>query len=277
LKTQVLKLKKLVDVYKKRYYRLLAKMRKRDDEGNKDLTPRREVKAIVGRRKIPDDVKEKLLEHAVLERQLKKTSQEKSRHRDKDVLGRVLAGNIVKKYRKLTYIRKFAPKRCMMRGRNQNETLEYRRFSHTPRIPSLPNDVCNFLERDCNSRIAPGVSDTITKGKVKKQRRYLLKSLQDLHKEFQGTVQYSISYSKFCRLRPFWILFPQVKYFFLFFNFSGIVEARFAHHLKISFFNRLTEGKLVSVKNMKICLLLSKNCIMKKSCQVLQKHHCLKI
>lgn len=101
LQTKVTKLTRLVDVYKKKYYRLLARVRKMEDNG-KDLTPRREVRAIVAGRRIPVDVQEKLLEHAVLEKQLETTCQDKTRHKDKDVLGRVLAGNIVKKYRKLT-------------------------------------------------------------------------------------------------------------------------------------------------------------------------------
>ena len=52
---------------------------------------------IIGKRSIPHDIREKLVEKAVLESQLESTYRAQKRHnKDKDVRGRILAGSIVR-------------------------------------------------------------------------------------------------------------------------------------------------------------------------------------
>ncbi|XP_062532287.1 PH domain-containing protein DDB_G0287875 [Bombyx mori] len=72
-------------------------------------------------------------------------------------------------------------------------------------------DIIIFLEEDENSRICPGKNEFVSKGKIKKQKRYLTDSLKNLHKKYIATSQYKISYSSFCKLRPFWIRIPTVN------------------------------------------------------------------
>jgi hypothetical protein len=43
-----------------------------------------------------------------------------------------------------------------------------------------------------------------------KQKRYLLDSLKNLHQKFLKTNSMTIGYSSFCKLRPFWVVVPQV-------------------------------------------------------------------
>nr|CAI5849387.1 unnamed protein product [Callosobruchus analis] len=72
--------------------------------------------------------------------------------------------------------------------------------------------VRKFYENDDSSRICPGKKETITFKKVKKQKRYLNYSLKDLHTKFCSTYpQTKISYSFFCRMRPFWVVPLNVK------------------------------------------------------------------
>lgn len=66
--------------------------------------------------------------------------------------------------------------------------------------------IVEFLEDDENSFFAPGKRDTITKNKIKKQKRYLRDSLLNLHKKYIHLTQRKISYALFCRCRPFWIM-----------------------------------------------------------------------
>ena len=67
-----------------------------------------------------------------------------------------------------------------------------------------------FLERDDNSRITAGIRETVSKNKIKKQRRILLSTLERLHHKFiMENSDVNISYTSFCRLRPFWVTPPK--------------------------------------------------------------------
>ncbi|CAG4947564.1 unnamed protein product [Parnassius apollo] len=69
-----------------------------------------------------------------------------------------------------------------------------------------------YFEEDENSRMCAGKKEFVTKGKIRKQKRYLSDSLQNLHKKYLETnPQYKISYSAFCKLRPFWVRVPNVN------------------------------------------------------------------
>lgn len=83
----------------------------------------------------------------------------------------------------------------------QKEVMEKRR--------KLDQDILRFLERDENSRITTGIKQTITVRKVRKQKRLLNASLQDLHQRYVLETKAQISYSSFCRRRPFWIIAPK--------------------------------------------------------------------
>ncbi|XP_053600424.1 uncharacterized protein LOC128669545 [Plodia interpunctella] len=73
-------------------------------------------------------------------------------------------------------------------------------------------DVLKFLESDENSRIMPGKKDTITRNQVKKQRRLLSDTLRNLFEKFISLGHpYKINYPTFCRLKPFWILEPNIS------------------------------------------------------------------
>lgn len=54
------------------------------------------------------------------------------------------------------------------------------------------------------------MKNTVTKKKSKKQRRILSDSLQNLHQKYLSENP-PMSYSTFCRLRPFWVLFPSER------------------------------------------------------------------
>ena len=68
-----------------------------------------------------------------------------------------------------------------------------------------------FFERDDVSRLTTGKKDTITRKKVKKQKRFLLESLGILHSKFLSEDSIKISYSRFCEFRPFWVRIPTIK------------------------------------------------------------------
>ena len=75
----------------------------------------------------------------------------------------------------------------------------------------LKNLIQQFLEDDANSRQAAGKKEFVSRKQIKKQKRYLLDNLKNLHKKFLKTVPFVISYSLFARLRPFWVVPPALS------------------------------------------------------------------
>ena len=78
-------------------------------------------------------------------------------------------------------------------------------------VIDLKNKVKTFLEEDRHSRIKAGKKETITRFKVKKQKRVFNDTLYNLHERFTVEMKCTLSYSLFCRLRPFWRLSPTIK------------------------------------------------------------------
>lgn len=71
--------------------------------------------------------------------------------------------------------------------------------------------VVNFFEDDSNSRQGAGKKEFITRKAERKQKRYMLDSLLGLYTKFkQQNSNFKLSYQTFCRLRPFWIVMPNV-------------------------------------------------------------------
>lgn len=79
------------------------------------------------------------------------------------------------------------------------------------KVRALRHQVRIFLESDDNSTMAPGKRDTITRNKIKMQKRFLNNSLLSLHKMFLETSRLKTSYPQFCRFKPFWIVTPDIN------------------------------------------------------------------
>lgn len=73
----------------------------------------------------------------------------------------------------------------------------------------LQAKVVVFLTRDENSRLTAGKKQTITRRRIRKQKRFLNATLRNLHRRFLSEHPLvRISYSLFCRMRPFWVVTP---------------------------------------------------------------------
>ena len=86
------------------------------------------------------------------------------------------------------------------------------------------------------SRITTGKRQTLTQKKIKKQKRFLLDTMKNLHVKFLAEHGGSIAYSLFCSLRPFWVVHPTLSdretcMCKLHENLNFIVQK--LHHLKI--------------------------------------------
>ena len=61
------------------------------------------------------------------------------------------------------------------------------------------------------SSLTAGKSQTVTRRKIKKQKRFLNDTMRNLHRRFLlESPDSRISYSLFCRMRPFWVVQPSI-------------------------------------------------------------------
>jgi hypothetical protein len=72
--------------------------------------------------------------------------------------------------------------------------------------------IADFFTRDDNSRMTTGKKQTVTKNKVKEQKRLLLDTMSNLHEKFSSEYpKNNVSYVTFTRHRPFWVRQPTAK------------------------------------------------------------------
>ena len=86
----------------------------------------------------------------------------------------------------------------------------YFKKKYDPMAARYKSDVKEFFERDDVSRLMPEKKQTITRSKVKKQKRLLSDTLSNLYEKFMGENTFSISFTVFCRLKPFWVRRPSI-------------------------------------------------------------------
>ena len=132
--------------------------------------------------------------------------------RVKQVIRRLISGKIIKKYRMLNRARLAI--RCRnLNGRPTDDTLKYTRKGRSDQLArEETNRISSFYERDDNSRLCPGKKDTITRKKIKKQKRLLSESIKTLHMKFCfERPEVKVSYPAFCKLRPFWVVNPKMS------------------------------------------------------------------
>ncbi|XP_071052091.1 putative autophagy-related protein 11 [Onthophagus taurus] len=195
-------LKRQLDMYKKKYYRLKNKSKTEKDTPNSNVN-----KLLKGVKNVPQEVKKHLLFGEVIKQELTNNFQALTDCKRKQAFAKVIKGKMLKKYRLLKFARSFLPYSLWKKQLHSDDILCYNR-KNRQKIPELRKLVGKFFIADENSRLAPGKKDTITRNLRKKQKRYLNATMKTLHKQFKKQHDISISYSTFCKLRPFWVV-PQ--------------------------------------------------------------------
>jgi len=93
-----------------------------------------------------------------------------------------------------------------------NTDMEKRRRNGNTLDDVTKGLIAAFFTRDDNSRITTGKKQTVTKNKIKEQKRLLLDSLTNLHEKFCSEhPDNNISYITFTRYRPFYVRRPTAK------------------------------------------------------------------
>lgn len=169
-------------------------------------TPRTRTKKLLRNFPANHEIKKTLDFHHVIIDQIRERYTKMKGIKEKRSLREVLKGRITKKYRMLKKMTVFGFDRCLPK-QNKRSTTRGNRYGD-----KLKKMIQTFYERDDNSRITTGKKDTITKNKIKMQKRLLSHTLDVLHRKLLSEhPDIQVSYALFARLRPFWVCKPTVK------------------------------------------------------------------
>lgn len=204
------KLKKELEIEKKKASKYMRRwLREVEKQKEKVETPRTKTKRILRGlqiniktnevKKRKQNVKRTLLFHFAMNEALKQKYKGSS-NKFKKSLSEIATASVLRKYRLTKKTRKCMGMQNTATKRQQNLLTKRRR---------LDQDIHSFFERDENSRMTPGIKQTITVRKMKKQKRLLTASLQELYNKYIIETKEKISYSSFCRRKPFWVIAPK--------------------------------------------------------------------
>lgn len=198
LRNNVDSLKKGKNKYKSRWWRLKSKAdRALDKTPDGQLSPKSTCKKFCRKRKLKDaEAVKKLLDYEILINTIKKN------YSIENPSGKKMISKVIKnKYRALGRM-----SRTGLGLKDRVRLVKERRMKEQATILSIKE----FYIRDDNSFLTAGKKETITRQKIKKQKRYLNFTLKELHKKFNDENKMKVSYATFSRYRPFYVLPPHV-------------------------------------------------------------------
>ena len=111
-------------------------------------------------------------------------------------INQMAGGKVLKKY-KLTNL--FCNELNMRKHRLAKKAIF---LSKMQREKTILKD---FFLRPDNSRILNGLKNTITLKKIKKQKRLLNDSLENLYRKYISETSSNLSFTSFWRMKPFWL------------------------------------------------------------------------
>ena len=178
--------------YRKRWERLKSSHK----SGNPD-TPRAKTKKLL-RCFSSKTVRKTLDFHHVLVAQLRENCKQRSK---RIAVTRLITGNIMKRYRFTEWSKKET-------GANtKHDQMRNKKGSLSVR---LRVQVRQYFEQDDVSRIITGMKQTVTKKKIKKQKRLLLVTVENIHKKLVAETNANISFTTFWRLSPSGLKLPHI-------------------------------------------------------------------
>lgn len=202
LRQSLEKEKQKTNKYKKRYFRLK----------NKTTSPSSKVKHQLNTAAVQSQARKTLKFHSALLRDIKSKYTTSYDERERQIISKLVSGQIVKKYRMQKY-----GQSAIGLPRRRWKTLDGNTLSFSRkeklRIPThVKSSIRAFYDWDDVSRVTTGRKQTITRNKVKKQKRFLVDTLLNLHRKFLSeNANRALSYTLFCRLRPFWVVHPTIQ------------------------------------------------------------------
>lgn len=182
--------------------RQLAKAKAKRNKESSSISPRTKVNAMLNDQKVNSPIKRALLFHTSLIEDIRRKYKNAKTNKDKQMM-KVFTGNIVKKYK----LQKYA---LTAFGYSKKRTkypvdLTYCGRKCVSRT-EIKKKVTSFFLRDDVSQMTTGCKQTVTRLKTKMQKRLLTSTMRNLHGRFLSNNLGQISYTSFCRLKPFWVV-----------------------------------------------------------------------
>jgi hypothetical protein len=132
---------------------------------------------------------------------IRRRYQDTKSYKQRQLISTIICSHaVLQKYR----LRKYASKVLCMTMRRLKGTP----IKSVARIATHKKEVMDYFERDDNSKIKADKKTTITKFGCKKQIRLLNDDIINIHEKYQSETGKKISYSLFCRFKPFWVIKP---------------------------------------------------------------------
>jgi len=193
------------DRYKKRHQRVLLK----NATAPTPLTTRSKTRRLLRFMSVSSDVRKTLLFHNVVVQNLHQKYVSLKSRAARRKFQKLFVSRTVKKYKMLSTCRSAFG----FSGRYARGHMIPKPFGNkTDFCAKLKMQFKQYYLRDDVSRSTAGKKETITRKKVKMPKRFVLDNLENLHRKFLSeNPKLSLSYSLFCRLRPFWVLLPDLK------------------------------------------------------------------
>ena len=152
---------------------------------------------------VPEEVKRQLVAHNALIKQINSNYSGSTSELTKKIVSTALEGDIVKKYRCQTSLKRKIG--CFAKGKTDNKRRSQKRRDVSRNL------ITTFFKRDDVTTLTPGKKQVIVRGKVKMQKRLLNDNLRSLHKKFIKETSYNIGFTSFCKYRPFWAVKPKLS------------------------------------------------------------------
>lgn len=203
---------KKIEYYRKKsekYRKRLERLEKAKTKENVD-TPNTKLIKMCESSETRREVVKKALFGEVLNAQLKENYANLKTCKEKQIFGKVVSGKLIHKYKLWRSKDSSISYKLMQKSARQSVLVPNLRTRKGKISSDCINTVRSFYENDDNSRLGAGKRECLTRKGVKKQKRYLSDSILNLYKKFQAE-HFKISYTTFCRLRPFWVITPNVN------------------------------------------------------------------
>lgn len=187
----------LINRYRVQINRLKTKVSSGNDAPQTPETPRRKVQKLLRGLNADSRVRKQLVrQQAAIDDMMS------SKCKNKRI--RLLSLATIKKYKMRTWLRnkhKIDIRSLQTGGHRGNKHLS----------TLVRSNIEEFYERDDVSRMTAGRHETVTKHKIKKQRRYLKDTMVNLHKKYnESNPRFRVSRATFYKFKPFWVLKPKV-------------------------------------------------------------------
>lgn len=171
-------------------------------------TPQKQTQKLLGGSTVPKKVHRALMFSSAIILAIKQKYKSSKSYREKQFIAKLLSARI-KRYRMSSEAQSTLgiPRRSINAADHDRLLLYSRKCSESVGT-RLANSVQEFFCRDDNSRITTSKTDTKSKNGVKKQRRILMETLTRLHAKYRVETGNTISYSLFCKMKPFFVVAP---------------------------------------------------------------------